>query len=46
MAFIDYCFKIEKVVVIEKGECDFDKQNKCPHKGSVLCLLRMIEEPV
>ena len=46
MSYVDYCFKIEKVVAIKNGECDFDKQHKCPHKGSVLCLLRMIEEPL
>ena len=46
MSYVDYCFKIEKVVAIKDGECDFDKQHKCPHKGSVLCLLRMIEEPL
>ena len=46
MSYVDYCFKTERVVVIKDGECDFDKQHKCPHKGSVLCLLRMIEEPL
>ena len=46
MSYVDYCFKIEKVVAIKNGECDFDKQHKCPNKGSVLCLLRMIEEPL
>jgi len=46
MSYVDYCFKIEKVVAIKNGECDFDKQHKCPHKGSTLCLLRMIEEPL
>ena len=46
MSYVDYCFKIEKVVAIKDGECDFDKQHKCPHKRSVLCLLRMIEEPL
>jgi len=45
MTFIDYCFKVERVVVIKDGECDFDEQHKCPHKGSYLCLLRLIKEP-
>ena len=46
MSYIDYCAEIEKAVVIKDGECDFDKQQKCPHKGSALCLLRQIEEPI
>lgn len=43
--YIDYCFKVDRVVAIKNGECDFDREHKCPHKGTVLCLLRIIEEP-
>ena len=46
MRYVDYCFKTERVVTIKDGECNFDKLHKCPHKGSVLCLLRMIEEQI